>query len=39
MQPVSLVEESNRYLGAVLYYVQCAVYHGLVTKVPKAQYL
>ena len=35
LQPASLVEESNRHQGAVLRYVQRAVYLGLVTEVPR----
>ena len=35
LQPASLVEESNRHQGAVLCYVQRALYLGLVTEIPR----
>ena len=37
IQPASLVEESNRYQGAVLRCVQRAMHLGLVTEVPRIQ--
>ena len=37
MQPASLVEESNRYQGAVFCFVQHIVHFGLITEVSRAQ--
>ena len=39
LQPAFLVEELNRYQGAVLRCVQHAMHLGLVTEVPRAWYL